>query len=95
MTIKTKSASASPERERRLAAAKNEIAAFMKGKCDELGLTADEVLAMTAFMTGVAIANQDQRRMTPTMAIELVQQNIEAGNAAAMQELLSAGGPAQ
>ncbi len=51
-------------------------------------LTPMEMLAVTAHLVGVLIAVQDQRKMTREMALELVSQNIEAGNAEAINSLL-------
>jgi hypothetical protein len=56
-------------------------------------LRADELLAMAAYVVGQLIALQDQRKMTPAMAMELVAKNIEAGNQHTLTEVLSAGGP--
>jgi len=50
-------------------------------------LNAMEMLAVTAHLVGVLIALQDQRKVTREMALELVTQNIEAGNAEAIGSL--------
>lgn len=55
-------------------------------------LRADELLAIAAYFVGQLVALQDQRTMTSAMAMEIVVQNIEAGNQHAMHEVLSAGG---
>ena len=55
-------------------------------------LRADEMLAVAAYTVGQLIALQDQRTMTPTMALEIVSANIEAGNQHAQAEVKSAGG---
>lgn len=55
-------------------------------------LRADEMLAVASYFVGQLIALQDQRKMTPRMAMELVASNIEAGNQYAMTEVKSAGG---
>jgi hypothetical protein len=57
-------------------------------------LRADEILALAAYTVGQIIALQDQRTMSPAMAMEIVAANIEAGNQHAMSEVASAGGPA-
>jgi hypothetical protein len=51
-----------------------------------------ELLAITAQFVGMLIAMQDQRKMTPAMAMELVARNIEQGNASALADLT---GPAE
>jgi hypothetical protein len=57
-------------------------------------LSAMEMLAVTAHLVGVLIALQDQRKMTREMALELVGQNIEAGNAEAMKSVMTTEGNA-
>lgn len=44
-------------------------------------MAADEILALMAYTVGQLVALQDQRKMTPAMAMEIVARNIEAGNA--------------
>jgi hypothetical protein len=53
-------------------------------------LRADELLAIAAHVVGQLIAFQDQRAMTPEMAMDLVQKNIAQGNAEAVGSLLHA-----
>ncbi|NBJ13245.1 hypothetical protein [Microvirga arsenatis] len=55
---------------------------------------AEIVLAIAAYAVGQIIAMQDQRRITPRMAMEIVSRNIEAGNAHAIQSLDSTEGNA-
>ena len=55
-------------------------------------LAADELLAVAAYFVGQLVALQDQRRMTPAMAMQVVASNIEAGNQHAMAEVAGAGG---
>lgn len=43
-------------------------------------LDAIEILALLAHLVGQVIAMQDQRTMTPAMAMELVASNIQQGN---------------
>lgn len=74
-------------------AMRNELIAVMRkygGK-----LRSDEVLALAAYTVGQLIALQDQRTVTPAMAMELVASNIEAGNQHALAEVKSAGGTQQ
>lgn len=56
----------------------------MKRQTDLHNLSAEDVLALCAFMTGGAIAFQDQRTMTPDQAMDLVMVNIQVGNASAL-----------
>lgn len=49
-------------------------------------LRPDEMLAVAAYFVGQLLALQDQRKMTPSMGLELVGANIEAGNAQAIKE---------
>jgi methanogenic corrinoid protein MtbC1 len=58
-------------------------------------MDAAEILAIAAYTVGQLIALQDQRKMTPAQAMDIVAKNIEAGNAWAMQEVLSAKGMSQ
>lgn len=50
-------------------------------------IDAAELLAVTSQFVGMLIAQQDQRRMTPSMAMDIVANNIEIGNASALAEL--------
>lgn len=58
-------------------------------------MSAADILAVAAYTVGQIIALQDQRTMTPAMAMEVVASNIEAGNQHAQSEVKSAGGVAQ
>lgn len=57
-------------------------------------LTAEEMLALSAHMTGQIIALQDQSTMTRDMALTLVTQNVEQGNLEAVQGLMKTEGRA-
>lgn len=48
----------------------------------------EELLAVSAQFVGQLIALQDQQRITPAQAMNLVAKNIEAGNMAAIQHHL-------
>ena len=48
---------------------------------------ADEILATLSYTVGQLIALQDQRKMTPEMAMQLVASNIEAGNLCVLEGL--------
>jgi len=52
-------------------------------------LRADEILAIVSNMVGQIIALQDQRKMTPEMAMKLVVANIQAGNETAIRNSFS------
>lgn len=82
------------EREKKLMAAKADMAREMSRVCEQHGLSAVEALALTAYITGGCIAMQDQRTMTAERAMEIVMRNIEGGNRAAMEQVLSAAGRA-
>lgn len=43
-------------------------------------LSAQEMLALSAHLVGQIIAMQDQRSMTPEIALKIVSDNIEQGN---------------
>lgn len=43
-------------------------------------LKAEELLAVASYFVGQLIALQDQRKMTPSLAMQIVSVNIEAGN---------------
>lgn len=51
-------------------------------------LSAEELLAVAAAFVGQMIALQDQTKITPEQAMDLVARNIEAGNMAAIQHHL-------
>lgn len=53
-------------------------------------MDASEILAIAAYTVGQLIALQDQRKMTPQMALAIVSENIEAGNFQAQKDVLSA-----
>jgi hypothetical protein len=52
------------------------------------GLPADRALAAAAYVVGQLIAVQDQRVMTPELAIQIVNSNIDLGNANAVFSLI-------
>ena len=57
-------------------------------------LTAAEMLALAAHLTGQLVALQDQRAMTPSQAMEIVAANIEQGNQEVIDGLLDTKGVA-
>lgn len=52
-------------------------------------LDAAELLAILSHLVGQVIALQDQRTVTPAMAMDLVASNIEQGNREAIAPLLN------
>ncbi len=57
-------------------------------------LSAIEVLAIAANMLGKLIALQDQRVISPSDAMKIVEKNIETGNQQVIAELLQSKGKA-
>jgi len=57
-------------------------------------LSALELLAVAANMLGKLLALQDQRKVTPTQAMEIVAQNIERGNQQALAQVMQSRGNA-
>lgn len=50
-------------------------------------MPAARILAITSQFVGQLIALQDQRKITPDMAMQIVSENIEIGNRAALMTL--------
>lgn len=57
---------------------------FLRGQAGNLD--ASEMLAIAAYTVGQMVAMQDARKWTPEAAMELVSNNIELGNAHAIDE---------
>lgn len=57
-------------------------------------MPAQRILAITAQFVGQLIALQDQRKITPDMALQIVSENIEIGNRAALMTLTNPEGSA-
>lgn len=74
MTGKIKTFLASPQHE----VAYKDLTALLKKHSNHL--TPLDILAIAANMVGKLIALQDQRTVTPEMAMEIVAQNVEQGN---------------
>lgn len=55
-------------------------------------LTALELLAVAANMVGKLVAMQDQRTVSPSMAMEIVARNLEHGNKQVLDQLLQSKG---
>lgn len=61
-------------------------------KFDDLGPL--DLLALASQMVGQLVALQDQRSITPQMAMEIVAANVEAGNQAALETIQKSRGNA-
>lgn len=57
-------------------------------------LEAQAMLALSAHMVGQILAMQDQRKLTPAAAMEVVSANIEQGNREAIDKLCASSGKA-
>lgn len=64
----------------------------MKEELDRGDVSAEELLAIFAYMTGGLIALQDSRKMSAETAIRIVNSNVEHGNAAAIQKYIETHG---
>jgi hypothetical protein len=64
---------------------RNDVVAVLRKHAGHL--SAEEMLALAAHLTGQVIALQDQRTMSPQRAMEIVIANLEAGNDEAMAEV--------
>jgi len=62
-----------------------EVIAVVRKYSDNM--SSEEMLAVFANITGKVLAMQDQRTMTVPMAMEIIAQNIEAGNQQMQEEL--------
>lgn len=71
---------------------RNDLVAVLKKHGDTL--TAPEMLALASHLVGQLVALQDQRTVTPEMAMKLVADNIEQGNQEAIDGLLDTKGSA-
>lgn len=64
---------------------RDDMIALLKKHAGDLDAT--EMLALAAHLVGQIIAMQDQRTITREIALDIVGQNIEVGNAEAMAEV--------
>lgn len=55
-------------------------------------LSAMELLAVASNMLGKLVALQDQRKVSPALAMEVVAQNIEHGNKMVLDQLMQSKG---
>lgn len=62
-----------------------DLVALVRKHADKL--TSLELLAVASNMLGKLVAMQDQRTITPTMAMDVVAKNIEYGNKNLIEEL--------
>jgi hypothetical protein len=84
--MKTKVQSAWPEHE----IAYQDLCALLDKHAGKMN--ALEMLAIASNMVGKIVAMQDQRRVTPEMAMKVVSENIEYGNRQVLAQLDKSGG---
>ncbi|MDE2096629.1 MAG: hypothetical protein KGL39_05225 [Patescibacteria group bacterium] len=77
----------------RLKQARDKLIAVVRSELADVD--AAQILAVFAYTLGQIIALQDQRTMSPSMAMTIVSKNIEKGNADLIAELASHKGTAQ
>lgn len=76
----------------RIMAVKARLIDGMKAELLSGEISKPEALCLFAHVTGMLIAMQDQRTMTPDQAMDMVAKNIEAGNASAIDQLFEGTG---
>ena len=81
---------ATPEEVKRCEDAKNDMMEALRPHADAIGQAG--LLAVTAYTVGMLVALQDSTKVTPDMALDLVNSNIEAGNKEVLSNLLKVGG---
>jgi hypothetical protein len=86
--MKTKLHVAAPEHE----VAYQDIVALVRKHAENLSSV--EMLAIAANMLGKLVAMQDQRALTPAMAMEIVAQNVEEGNRQVLAQIQQSRGSA-
>ncbi len=67
---------------------RDDLVAVLRKYSNEL--SAQEMLALAAHLVGQIVAMQDQRTVTPEMAMQIVSRNIEQGNREVLDNLLDA-----
>ena len=72
----------------RIMGAKTRLLDGLKVELTNGEISKPEALALFAHVTGMIVAMQDQRDMTPAQAMDVVVRNIEAGNASAIEQML-------
>ncbi len=76
------------EEQERIFTVKAKLLNGIKEEIEAGSVTKPELLCLMAHITGMLIAMQDQRTMTPKHAMELVTANIQQGNFSAIEQLL-------
>ena len=76
----------------RLMRVKAQLIGSMKSELVAGEISKPEALALFAQVTGMLIAMQDQRTMTPDDAMTLVSRNIQEGNASFIDQMFSGPG---
>lgn len=71
---------------------RTELLELLKKHVGQLG--ADELLALASHVVGQILAMQDQRKLTPAAAMEIVMANIEQGNREVIDKLCASDGKA-
>ena len=64
-------------------------------RTDGADLSAIEILAVISYTVGQLVAMQDQRAITPAMAMRVVAENISAGNSDAIKNIFETNGRPQ
>lgn len=64
---------------------RDELIASMRKHMGDM--PAEEILAIVSYTVGQLLAFQDQRKITPDMAMQIVSSNIEAGNRDAIEQI--------
>lgn len=67
-----------------------DLAALMARHADKM--TALELLAVAANLVGKLVAMQDQRKVTPELAMKIVAENLEFGNQQALEQVMQSQG---
>ena len=71
---------------------KKDLDKLLKKHCSRL--PAQHLLAISAQVTGMLVALQDQRKYTPEMVMAIVAENIEEGNKGMVSNLMASKGSA-
>ncbi|WP_317959873.1 hypothetical protein [Phaeobacter inhibens] len=71
---------------------KERLITGMKSELMSGEISKPEALSLFAHVTGMLIAMQDQRTMSPDEAMNIVAKNIEQGNASAIEQIFEGPG---
>lgn len=71
-----------------------DLNALLKKHADEHGLSSLEMLAIASNLVGKLVALQDQRTVTPAVAMKVVTMNLEEGNRQAIEAVMQSQGQA-